>query len=464
MSVKILLFVAIIMFTNSMLMAQNLTEKDEQDSKIANLENSVRLLQKLKVSGLIQTQYQWAQVNADCINFKLTQRANAYEQNEFKNGTLNSYGRFGIRRGRIKFTYEEGIALGVVQLDLTEKGIGSDRNTVIFKDIYLQIKDPWNGTCNLKSGIFYRPFGFEVSYSSSRRESPERARIIQSLFPDERDLGTMITLQPSKSSPLNIFKLEAGMFAGNGIKPQFTTHMDFIGHLSVSKQIEDNVLISGGISAYLGGVMQTDSSIYVMKNKKFELDSKSENNLGKFAKRQYIGFDIQFSTVTSAGFTQLRGEYIFGEHPGNSSGAYEFNFNGLPAYNPTPAAPVYMREIAGGYAMLVQDLGTTPFSAVLKYDWYNPNTEVSGNDIAVKDSKTGKGDITMSDIGFGIYWRINQSLRLTAYYDIVRNETSENLKNTHKDPNNTKSQIIEYGYECSDREADVFTLRLQYKF
>jgi hypothetical protein len=463
MRVKLALFLSACLFAGSMLKAQDLSEKEELDAKVSSLENSVRLLQKFKVSGYIQTQYQWAQMNADGNNFKLTNRANAFEQSEFKNGDLNGYGRFGIRRGRIKFTYEDGIASGVVQIDVTEKGISSDRNVVMFKDVYLQVKDPWIGTCNLKSGIFDRPFGFEIANSSSRRESPERARIFQSLFPDERDLGAMLTLQPAKSSPLNILKLEAGLFAGNGIKPQFTTHMDFIGHLSVNKQIGNNTMISGGVSAYLGGVMQNDSSLYVMKDKKFELESKSADNLGKFAKRQYIGVDIQFSTITPAGFTQLRGEYIFGEHPGSSTGQYEFKFNGLPAY-PATNSPIYMRKVAGGYVMLVQDLGQTPFSAVVKYDWYNPNTEVSGNEIAVAGSGTTTGDITRSNIGLGIYWRINPALRLTAYYDIVRNETTENLKDTHKDPNDMKSQITAYGYEGSDRKADVFTLRLQYKF
>jgi hypothetical protein len=277
------------------------------------------------------------------------------------------------------------------------------------------------------------------------------------LFPDERDLGFALTLQPAKSSPLNIFKLEGGMFAGNGIKPQYTTHMDFIGHLSVSTKIGDNIVVGGGISAYLGGVMLVDSTVYTLQNKKFVAD-KSADNLGKFAKRRYIGIDAQMT----AGSTYLRGEYIFGEHPGASdgqTGIYTFKQNGLPAFNPTTPAPAYMRKISGGYVILVQDLGTSPFSAVVKYDWYNPNTEISGNDIAASGSETTKGDIKMSNIGFGIYWRINPALRLTAYYDIVKNETTENLKNT-KDAN---GKITAYGYE-ENRKDNVFTLRLQYKF
>jgi len=37
--------------------------------------------------------------------------------------------------------------------------------------------------------------GYEVCYSTSSLESPERATIIQYFFPDERDLGAMLTLR-----------------------------------------------------------------------------------------------------------------------------------------------------------------------------------------------------------------------------------------------------------------------------
>lgn len=429
-------------------------EKLEQKTEL--LGSAVTTLQKLKVSGYIQAQYQYAQTDADGNNFKLANRQNAYEQKELKD-----FGRFGIRRGRIKFAYEDGIASGVIQIDVTEKGINSDRNVVTFKDIYLNVKDPWMGTNAFKAGVFDRPFGHEIAYSSSRRESPERSRIIQSLFPDERDLGAMLTLQADKNSPWSLLKLEAGLFAGNGIKPQFDSHMDFIGHLSVSKTLGDNMSIGGGISAYLGSVFQNDSSMYAMKGNRFELESKSGNNIGKYATRRYIGFDLQYNWMTAAGLTQLRGEYIFGEHPGNSGGAYDFKFN-VSGTGTMPSAltgPVYKRKLSGGYVILTQDLGISPLTFIAKYDWYDPNTQVSGNEVAAGDSGTGKGDLAMSTVGLGLMWRINPALRLTAYYDLVRNETTEHLKNTKDADGN----ITKYGYE-GNRKDNVFTLRLQYKF
>jgi len=448
MKVKFLFIACTYLLFSGFLEAQELNEMEELETRTSTLENSVRLLQKFKVSGYIQAKYQYAQTDADGTNFKLTQRRNNYETSELKD-----FSRFGLRRGRIKFTYEDGIASGVVQIDVTEKGISTDRNVVMFKDVYLQVKDPWSGTNLLKAGVFDRTFGHEIAYSSSRRESPERSRIFQSLFPDERDLGVALTLQPSKSSPLNILKLEAGMFAGNGIKPQFTSHMDFIGHLTATQQINDNTVLSGGVSAYLGGTLQQHTQTFVMKDRAWVVDSDTKDNIGKYAKRQYIGFDVQFSTITAAGLTFLRGEYIFGEHPGELSAPYPFNFNGLP-----PATPVYMRKINGGYALLTQDIGQTPLSVIIKYDWYNPNTGISGDDIGAS-SGTNANDITKSNIAFGLYWRINPALRLTAYYDIVNNETTQQLK-AAKDES---GKITAYGWD-EKRKADVFTLRLQYKF
>jgi len=450
MKVKVFFIACTCILSSSMSKAQDLSEMEELNTKVSTLDNSVRLLQKLKVSGYIQAQYQWAQTSADGNNFKLAKAQNAYETSELKD-----FGRFGLRRGRFKFTYEDGIASGVVQIDVTDKGIDDNgRNVVMFKDIYLQVKDPWFGTNMLKAGIFDRTFGYEIAYSSSRRESPERARIFQTLFPDERDLGVALTLQPAKSSPLNIFKLEAGLFAGNGIKPQISSRMDFIGHLTVTQPIGDDAVIAGGVSAYAGGILQTgDPNIFVMKNKKWVVDSDSESNIGKYAKRQYIGFDVQFSTMTAAGLTQVRGEYIFGEHAQNAAGSWNYKFTGVQS------GPVYMRKINGGYAILTQDLGTSPLTAIVKYDWYNPNTEISGNDIGASSATTAN-DITKSNIGLGLYWRINPALRLTAYYDIVGNETSNQMTDTI---DATTGKITAYGWD-DKRKADVFTLRLQYKF
>ena len=486
MKIRFLTIACACLLGSGMMKAQELSEMEEMDARIGAVENSVRLLQKFKVSGYIQTQFQYGQSQEDGTYFKLT-RANAYENSanipgvtptEYKG--LDDFYRFGVRRGRIKFTYTDGLAEGVLQLDLTDAGIG-------FKDVYLSVKDPWIGTCAIKAGIFDRPFGFEIAYSSSRRESPERSRIFQRLFPGERDMGVSLTLQPAKSSPLNILKFEGGLFSGNGTNTtaafrQFDSHLDFIGRLSFVKPLGNgDMVLSGGVSGYFGGVRQSDAIVYVMKDNRFVIDSDKKDNIGKFAKRQYIGFDLQFNTITAAGLTQLRGEFIMGEHPQNAAGGFGFNATAYPAIS----GATYMRKLNGGYVILTQDLGTLPFTAVLKYDWFNPNKDVSGNEIAkpftdaeiaantskpnsiMRANGTGNyGEITKTNFGLGLMWRVSPAIRLTAYYDIASNETTEHIKNTYnKDAsgNDIKKELIGYGYE-EVRPGNCFTLRLQYKF
>jgi len=242
--------------------------------------------------------------------------------------------------------------------------------------------------------------------------------------------------------------------------------MDFIGHLSASKTFDGDMSLSGGVSLYLGGTRQTDSMVYVMRDNRFVLHSDARSNIGKFAKRQYFGIDLQYGAKTRAGWTRLRGEYIWGKHPQDADGDFGFNARAYPAF----VGATFMREISGGYVVLTQDFGRLPFTAIVKYDWYNPNTGVSGNNIASEEflknptdvlaAGTGiHGDITRTTLGLGLMWHINNLLILTAYYDIARNERTENLR----DIRNAYGQIISYGFE-NNRPADVFTLRLQYRF
>jgi phosphate-selective porin len=394
----------IILFGNLCLSATNFAQTELSEHE-----------KKFKVSGYIQTQYQYGEKDAS-----------------LKVGTVNehpdeSFDRVGVRRGRIKFTYEDGIVSGVFQTDLTEKGVG-------IKDVYMNVKDSWMGTNVLKTGIFDRPFGNEIGYSSSRRESPERSTVFQTLFPDERDLGAMLQLQAAKTSPWNFLKLEAGLFAGNGIKQETDSRKDFIGHLSLNKTVRGDIRIGGGVSYYYGGVFQGLENVYRMSGTAFVLDGNPDNK-GKFAKREYFGFDAQFIF----GMSQLRAEYLFGEQPGLKGNSKSPNASSLPT------SDTYIRRFSGGYVIFVQDLGALPLSAVLKYDWYDPNSKVSENEIGLNN--TSFGDLAQNTFGFGMLWRATNNIRLQAFYEINQNETSENVA----------------GY-TEDRKDNVFTLRLQYQF
>lgn len=414
---KLLLICGLVFFNFTQIHAQesDSIRLERLESKVSKLE----VLNGLKISGYIQGQFQYGQENAS-----------------LKVGAPNTditedFNRMGIRRGRLKFTYEKSIATAVFQMDMTEKGFG-------IKDVYLQVKDSEWSASSLKIGVFNRPFGYEIERSSSSRESPERATIITTLFPEERDLGAIMTLQAKKSSPWHFLKLDAGLFAGNGIKSDIKNKKDFISHLSANKTIKKGIKLSGGISYYRGTVYQGSENRYTFSGNAFILNN-NPPNIGAFAKREYFGVDAQFSFTSNLGLTSLSGEFITGTQPGEKGGSKSPNSSSVGN------SDMYIRNFSGGYISFVQDFGKIPLSTVIKYDWYDPNTKISKDDIGL--NQTGKGDIAYQTIGFGLLWKINDVLRMTAYYDLVKNETSVNLT----------------GYEKNIKD-DVFTLRLQYKF
>lgn len=390
--------------------------KAETEKQVEISENAIRLLNNFKVSGYIQTQFQYGQKDASM---------GIGAENENKEKPFN---RFGVRRGRIKFTYEQGIASGVFQIDLTEKGIG-------FKDVYLNIKDPWLKTNAFRAGVFDRPFGYEISYSSSRRESPERSRVFQTLFPEERDLGAMLILQLPETSPLHLLKFQGGLFAGNGIKKETDNRKDFIGQLIASDNIGSQFKYGLSASYYNGGVYQGTGNVYRMEDQAFVLDDATEQ--GKFAKREYFGFAAQLSLETLLGTTELRGEYLFGQQPGSATSSKSPNGN-LPSYD------TYIRDFSGGYVMLVHGIGKLPVSVVVKYDWYDPNTKIKQNEIGIHG--THSVEAAQYTTGFGALWDITKNIRLQTYYEIVDFEKSDDLQ------------------ELSELKANLFTMRLQYKF
>jgi phosphate-selective porin len=391
----------------------------ETEKRIGSLENEAARLKRLQISGYIQGQYQWGE-----------------ELALLKVGTLNenpghSFSRLGIRRGRIKFAYEQGIASAVFQLDITEKGVG-------LKDAYISLKDPWIKSMSLKAGVFDRPFGYEISYSSSRRESPERSTIFQTLFPDERDLGAMLTLQAPKSSAWSILKLEAGLFAGNGIRQESDSRRDFIGHLSAAGEWR-KVSFGAGVSYYNGKVYQATQNVNTIVGDGFVLNDDPANQ-GKFAGREYVGFDARTEFKSVTGVTRLTAEYIFGRQPGRANSSKSPNASALPA------GDTYLRDFSGGYVMLVHDIARTPVAIVAKYDWYDPNTKITGKRIGI-DGTTNEFDLAQSTFGLGALWNLNSAIRLTAYYEFNKTEIAENLADWDKSVSN-----------------DIFTLRLQYKF
>lgn len=420
-----------------------ITAQEDELTPMQRLENEVEILKDkeikrsaLKISGYMQPQWQWGGPAA------------ALKVGKGNTGTDN-FSRIGLRRARLKFEYDEklfGIATGVFHFNISDKD-GVKGATVQLKEAFLKIKDPVYMTSSFVAGVFSRPFGHEVIYSTSNIETPERSRAITTLFPDESDLGAMFNLTPSLGSPLNFLSFEGGLFAGNAINPETDDRLDFIGHLTATSQNLDFAKIGVGVSYYNGGVYQTNSNVYSMSGDKFSLSSEA-SNVGKFAPRHYYGIDAHASFETPLGMTQFRCETVFGTQPGNKSSTLSPNRSALPT-----AEDTYVRPMYGWYATLIQDIGQIPISAVVKYDVYDPNTAVAGDQIGAADSFTSSADIKYSTLALGGLWRINSKLKFSAFYEIVSNETSTALSNA--------DMLKDFTSDMSD---DIVTIRMQFRF
>lgn len=445
---KINLLAGVFLFTG-VITAQELTDStkisapvvisEQEESPIDTLTRAVASLmddnmkaKRLKITGYVQPQYQYID----------SAGAQSFAGGDFKNGTSNYFSRFTMRRGRFKFTYNYNNVMLMVNIDATEK-------TLAMRETYAKITDSrWN-MFSLTAGLLQAQFGYELNQSSSERETPERARFNQILFPTERDLGAFGSMVLPKSSKLYGLKLDVGMMNGvAGVAPEFDNKKDFTGRLQYSKATRsERVKFDFGTSGYYGGYKignQKDYNVNTLKdgNTGFELNTKDTANYNRIAKRVYIGADVQCSIDWKIGITTLRAEYIQGEQPGTN--ASNQRANNSPGALPTTA--IYHRQFNGAYFYWVQDILTSKFQVVLKYDWFDPNVKIAGSKIGIKGTNTNAGDIRFDTYGFGLNYHINQYAKIMVYYDLVKNENTELT-----------------GYK-KDLKDNVFTLRFQIKY
>lgn len=440
----------LLLFSGSLTLLAEETSSDTLYAIVEQSQSDLKVLKRLKISGYIQTQYQ----KADTAGIASMAGGN------FASGIDN---RFAVRRGRVKFTYDDQLSKGIVQFDITEKGLA-------IKDAYLSFTEPWLRTASLTAGVFDRPFGYEISYSSIARETPERSRVYQTLFPGERENGMKLSLRAPKTSNLNFLSLEAGLFNGNGpAAVESDKYKDFIGRASASKTSSNQMFKWGvGTSYYNGGFASTTTSHYQMKKvDDVNVFVAEAFEKGEKLKREYWGVDAQLSVETFLGLTQVRAEYLMGIQPAtakSSSSLTGANVLTVQTANETTGVvssstqgvDTYSRHFNGFYVYFIQNVLQTPFQVVIKYDVYDPNTDVDGNNIGktqLGSVATTSADLKYSTLGVGLNYRWNSHVKLMAYYDMVTNETSDLL--SHADPLKNFSK---------DLKDNVFTFRIQYKF
>lgn len=387
----------------------------------------------LKIGGYIQPQFQIASEKG----------IKSYEGGDFGTQVSN---RFILKRSRVRIDYVHsgdqkvpGVQI-VFQVDANERGF-----TV--RDVWGRIFENKYKLFSFTTGMFARPFGYEINYSSSDRESPERGRMTQILMKSERDLGAMVSFEPRKKlQHFNNLKLDLGVFNGQGINAtgDFDNTKDVIARVSLKPfKVAKNIFLSLGASTLQGGLMQNTKYKYVTgysNGVKLMLVDSTATNLWADAPRKYYGVDAQLKIRNKVGFSEFRAELTSGQQSSTATNSE------TPVSLLTGNEGFYIRNFNGVYFYYIQNLFSLKHQLVVKYDWYDPNTKVVGAEIGAIGSNLTAANIKYNTLGIGYVNYFTENIKCVLYYAKVWNESTL-LKGFTKDLND-----------------DVLTCRLQFRF
>ncbi len=371
---------------------------DGINENMAVVSTDVALLKRLKVSGYLQARYEYNDTSKSGV-------AGGYDAT--KNLNANNY---YIRRGRIKFTFEPNTSSKyVIYFD-------ASKNSISMKEAYLELKKSHREhEFKLAVGQFNYPFGYEIEYSSSKRDFPERSLAENRLFRGERDRGMTLTWTAPRYIQANL-----GFVQGYGIENSTFTWFDPTKQKDLIGRVKSSFgMFDVGVSGYWGETYTPGSApVAAVPASTKWLDSNENGaiDVGEVTTTPAVaakaagaaintdkiryGIDAQaYFDVLSVGGTAVRGEFFYGED-----------------YQRTSVDVVGVSK--GWYLWLSQTLGTK-FGAAVRYDFFDPNvhndyTESDPAKLAVlKNDATG----TMS-LAMHYFWDAN--VRITAAYDMFR--------------------------------------------
>jgi len=376
----------------------------------------------IKITGYLQTQFQQAQSSG----------ISSFSGGDFGS---NSDNRFIIRRGRLKIDRVDKYSSIVFQIDATQNGVN-------LMDAFIQLQQPGHTELRLTAGLFNRPFGYSIVYSSGYRDFPERARMFQTLMPRERDIGAMLSYHPFKFITADLAAVNgSGLYARD-----YDSKKDLIGNLSFKFDSLANkkVHIGFGGSFYKGSVRNNTQSYYTDNGSGF-----TKNTAGSYEganlKRNYVGGNIQLQYDHPFGTASLKAEYVTGTQPGVAASSSVTGTLASQSFTTQPATDLYLRKFSGYYIWFTQQILKSKFNALLAYDVYDPNSKIAEREIGTVNNTTA-GDIKFRTLGYGFTYLVNERVKVTIYNERVINAAT---------------QLTDYQSDIND---DVFTARLQYRW
>ena len=449
-------------------------------------ENKLEKRTKIRLSGYIQAQWM-----------------------HFENPVLYVNNTFLVRRARIKVQYKpvEGV---VFVLQPAYSTIGAS-----LADAYVVLHDPWLKTFSFWAGQFTRP-NFAAQYSSSKREVPERSRVIRRLYPGARGIGVKLEVAPPKIPLLFQFAVLNGNehmviddIYGENINPwavDFDPFKDLMGRLTYRFKLGNFGNLNIGINGYYGWIKSNSS---IVLNSDYTL--KKNIGIGSSVTRHWFGGEMQFFMDILGGM-EIRAEYMMGinAYPGAVGSFTTEDPLQLTLANDTLTMthltintneinPTIRRNFMGGYVYFIKNIGKRNQFA-FRWDFYDPNTKLSGNQIGntkydasttdiIKNStiggnnpvvvlneitenvedislKSGSADITYHTLTFAWNYFFTNNLRIQIAYEMPFNEK------VGKDANGNSNLVKEYTvndmkvYNDYSRvfPQNVLTIRFQAKF
>lgn len=376
----------------------------------------------IKITGYLQTQFQQAQ----------SAGISSFSGGDFAE---NSNNRFIIRRGRLKIDRVDKYSSIVFQIDATQNGVN-------LMDAFIQLHQPDYKQLRLTAGLFNRPFGYSIVYSSGYREFPERSRVFQTLMPRERDIGAMLTYLPFK-----FLTADLAVVNGSGLYARdYDSKKDIIGNLSFKFDSLANKKLHLGFggSFYKGSVRNATESYFSNHEEGFTKNTNASYE-GINLKRNYYGGNLQIEYDQPLGTTTFKAEYVTGTQPGVAASNTVSGTLSSQSFTTQPATDLYLRNFTGYYMWFTQQILKSKFNALLAFDVYDPNNKISEREIGLSNNTTA-GDIKFSTLGYGFTYLVNSRVKVTIYNESVTN---------------SPTQLTDYQDDIRD---NVFTARLQYRW
>ena len=427
---------------------EQLSEVDDKVSgiteRLATDEADLAKLNKIKVSGYIQAQWQ-----------------------NFENPGIYPSNYFSLRRVRVKFTYEaaDGVKF-VLQPDFSPGALA-------LKDAYVVLNDRWTKSFSLWAGKFNRP-NYEVEYSSSQREMMERSLIIRTLYPGERALGAKLEFNPA-SLPIHLqFALlngndgltinnSAGVNLNNNENKDIDNYKDVMVRATYNLSLGSFGGLDFGANGYYGSLKSNATSTLSS-----DYTTIKDVKVGDAVKRNWVGGEFQLFADILGGLS-VKGEYMAGK---NASIGYSPVYAADGTTVTTPGKANFQNNFAGYYLYFIKNLGKKNQFA-FRYDYYDPNTDITGKEIKVKgytstvaalaNYGSGKNDLATSTFGFALHHYFDDNIRISLDYDIVQNEkvsTAGTLTEGYTKVDGTKG-VLDYSKNVNN---NMLTLRIQAKF